>query len=101
MKNHSDTEARRQKKATKTMCDAFLALRDRNEIMSLLNDLCTPSELEAITDRWWVLQLLQDNMPYRQISERTGVSVTTIGRVARYWREGAGGYRLALQRLAE
>jgi len=99
MKNHSDIEAKRQKKATKTMCDAFLAMQAREEILNLLNDLCTPSELEAITDRWWVLQLLQEKMPYRQISERTGVSVTTIGRVARYWREGAGGYQLALERI--
>ena len=99
MKNHSDIEAKRQKKATKTMCDAFLAMQGRDEILNLLNDLCTPSELEAITDRWWVLQLLQEKMPYRQISERTGVSVTTIGRVARYWREGAGGYQLALERI--
>ncbi|MBT8140906.1 MAG: DNA-binding transcriptional regulator [Gammaproteobacteria bacterium] len=99
MKNHSDIEAKRQRKATKSMCDAFLIMQERKEIMSLLNDLCTPAELEAITDRWWVLQLLQEKMPYRQISERTGVSVTTIGRVARYWREGAGGYRLALSRL--
>ena len=47
----------------------------------------------------WDIQLLQEKMPYRQISERTGVSVTTIGRVARYWREGAGGYQLALERI--
>ena len=99
MKNHSDSEAKRQKKATKTMCDAFLVMQSRDEILNLLNDLCTPAELEAITDRWWVLQLLQEKIPYRQISDRTGVSVTTIGRVARYWREGAGGYQLALERI--
>lgn len=99
MKNHSDLEAKRQKKATQSLCDALLSMQKRDEILSLLKDLCTPSELEAITDRWWVLQLLQEGMPYRDISERTGVSVTTIGRVARYWREGAGGYRLALQRI--
>jgi len=101
MKNHSDTEARRQKKATKSLCDAFLVMQERSDIINLLNDLCTPAELEAITDRWWVLQLLQQDMSYRNISERTGVSVTTIGRVARYWREGAGGYQLALERLKE
>ncbi|MCB1596949.1 MAG: DNA-binding transcriptional regulator, partial [Gammaproteobacteria bacterium] len=36
--------------------------------------------------------------PYRQIHDQTGVSVTTIGRVARSLNIGAGGYRKALQR---
>lgn len=99
MKNHTIIEAKRQKKANKSLCDAFLKLEERSEVVDLLRDLCTPSELEAMTDRWWVLLLLQQDLSYRDISERTGVSVTTIGRVARYWREGAGGYRLALKRL--
>lgn len=60
-------------------------------------DLCTPAELEAIADRWKVVPLLAEGVPYREIHDRTGVSVTTIGRVART-RTGAGGYRLALQR---
>lgn len=99
MKKHTITEARRQKKANRSLCDVFLKLKKHSEVVDLLKDLCTPSELEAMTDRWWVLLLLQEKLPYRDISERTGVSVTTIGRVARYWRAGAGGYRLALKRL--
>jgi uncharacterized protein YerC len=38
-------------------------------------------------------------LPYREIHDRTGVSVTTIGRVARCLDLGAGGYRLAAERL--
>ena len=34
-------------------------------------------------------------MPYREIHRLTGVSVTTIGRVARYLAAGNGGYALA------
>ena len=37
-------------------------------------------------------------MAYREIHERTGVSVTTIGRVARFLAQGNGGYRLAADR---
>jgi uncharacterized protein YerC len=40
-------------------------------------------------------------MPYREIQRVTGVSVTTIGRVARCLAAGSGGYALAAQRLAE
>ena len=32
-------------------------------------------------------------LPYREIHRLTGVSVTTIGRVARYLAAGNGGYR--------
>ncbi len=38
-------------------------------------------------------------VPYREIHDRTGVSVTTIGRVARCLDLGAGGYRLVAERL--
>ena len=39
--------------------------------------------------------LLQQGVPYREIHKQTGVSVTTIGRVARYLTNGNGGYTLA------
>ncbi len=42
---------------------------------------------------------MQQNLPYREIHRITGVSVTTIGRVARYLATGAGGYALAVKRL--
>jgi uncharacterized protein YerC len=46
-----------------------------------------------------VVPLLIAEVPYREIHDRTGVSVTTIGRVARCLDLGAGGYRIALERL--
>ncbi|MBT8444992.1 MAG: helix-turn-helix domain-containing protein, partial [Gammaproteobacteria bacterium] len=64
-------------------------------------DLCTPAELQAMKDRWAVVEALQEGLTYRAIHDRTGVSVTTIGRVARCLTDGAGGYRIALERLEE
>ena len=61
-------------------------------------DLCTPAELEAMSDRWKVVPLVAEGVPYREIHERTSVSVTTIGRVARTFERGAGGYATALKR---
>ena len=43
--------------------------------------------------------LLQRDLPYREIHAQTGVSVTTIGRVARTLERGAGGYAIAAKRL--
>ena len=70
-------------------------LDDAAAVRAFLLDLCTPAELEAMTDRWRVVPLLQQGMPYREIHELTQVSVTTIGRVARTLEHGAGGYALA------
>jgi TrpR-related protein YerC/YecD len=78
------------------LCDVLARLDAPGAVQSFLEDLCTPAELEALSDRWCVVPLLADGVSYRQIHERTGVSVTTIGRVARHLEGGAGGYRAAL-----
>ena len=81
-----------------TLAVAINGLRGSDEVRAFLEDLCTPAELEAMTDRWRVVPLLQEGIPYREIHERTQVSVTTIGRVARTLDRGAGGYDLAVRR---
>jgi TrpR-related protein YerC/YecD len=81
------------------LIEALLAMRSAEELHAFLDDLCTPAELEAIADRWRVVPLLRQGVAYREIHDRTGVSVTTIGRVARCLEMGAGGYRLAAERL--
>jgi TrpR-related protein YerC/YecD len=77
---------------------ALLNLRSADELRAFFRDLCTPSELEALADRWRVVPYLQHGTPYREIHDQTGVSVTTIGRVARFLQQGNGGYRLAADR---
>lgn len=77
---------------------AMAGLRTPAQMQAFLEDLCTPAELEAMTDRWKVVPLLLEGVPYREIHDRTLVSVTTIGRVARTLDHGAGGYAAALKR---
>jgi TrpR-related protein YerC/YecD len=81
------------------LCDALLSLHARDEMRALLRDLCTPAELEALSDRWRVVPMLLQGLPYREIHDRTSVSVTTIGRVARCLVLGEGGYRRAAEYL--
>jgi TrpR-related protein YerC/YecD len=78
---------------------AFAALSKPEDVRAFLEDLCTPAELEAMSDRWKVVPLLLEGVPYREIHERTLVSVTTVGRVARTLEHGAGGYAAAVRRL--
>ena len=98
MKQHTEQQLKALKTAADSLYKAFLTLEKPAEVRQFLLDLCTPSELEAIVDRWWTASLLREGRSYRDISEITGVSVTTIGRVARYMNMGEGGYRLALRR---
>ncbi len=83
--------------ALSPLAQALAGLRDPAQVGAFLEDLCTPAELEAMTDRWRVVPLLVQGMPYREIHDLTGVSVTTIGRVARTLERGAGGYAHAVE----
>lgn len=85
--------------SSRSLCEALLTLKTVPECQRFLEDLCTPAELEALVDRWSVVGYLQAGLPYRHIHELTGVSVTTIGRVARFLTQGSGGYQLVLKRL--
>lgn len=80
------------------LAEALAALEQAGEVRAFLEDLCTPAELEAMSDRWRVVPLLLKGVPYREIHDLTQVSVTTIGRVARTLERGAGGYAAAVQR---
>ena len=99
MKHLDQQHAEANRAARSSLAEAFLAMNTAEECRALLKDLTTPAELEALVDRWRVVRYLDQGIPYREIHERTGVSVTTIGRVARFLEQGNGGYRIALERL--
>ena len=82
VKNHRGISSRQEAAAERALFQAILTLRSVEESRDFFRDLCTPAELQALADRWMVVGLLQGGMPYREISKQTGVSVTTIGRVA-------------------
>lgn len=78
--------------------EAILELEDADEVERFLRDLCTLSELQAMAHRWEVAKLVEQGLPYQEISRQTGASTTTVTRVAHWLRYGEGGYRLALER---
>ena len=86
--------------AKRDLLAAVLAHKSPEDCEAFFTDLCTPAELDALSGRWRVARLLAQGMPYREISEKTGISTATVTRVARcltYGREG--GYRRALEKL--
>jgi len=95
-RRHTDNE--KAEDAIDDLANAFQRLGSAAQVRAFLEDLCTPAELEAMSDRWKVVPLVAEGVPYREIHDRTLVSVTTIGRVARTLERGAGGYAAALKR---
>jgi len=89
------------KALTADLCDALLTPRSAEEMARLLTDLCTPAEIRTLAERWHVARLLDGaDLSYRDIHEATGVSTTTIVRVARFLRqEPHQGYREAIDRM--
>ena len=77
---------------------AIASLRTRDEVERFLRDLCTISELDAMSHRWQVAQLLDEGLPYLEVARRAHASTTTVTRVSQWLRNGEGGYRLVLQR---
>jgi len=100
MKYHLRDKAETKRLENK-LYQAILALETVDECRRFFKDLCTPAELEAISDRWATVGLLMKNESYREIAEKTGVSLTTIGRVARSLYGEDKGYQLVLERLGE
>jgi TrpR-related protein YerC/YecD len=96
-----------KKRSTQTVGDVPLnalievmqVLDQPGELHRFITDLCTPAELESMADRWRVVPLLMEGIAYREIHDRTGVSVTTIGRVARCLANEQGGYQQAVKKL--
>jgi TrpR-related protein YerC/YecD len=80
------------------LADALLAMRTREETKRFLRDLCTLPELEALTHRWQIARLVEQDVPYLEIAERVPTSTATVTRVAQWVRHGSGGYQLALER---
>ncbi len=99
MKDKSNLAPEVLREAENALFEAIVCLRSAEECRDFFRDLCTPAELQALVDRWTVVGLLRDGLTYREINARTGVSVTTIGRVARFLAEGFGGYRTVVERL--
>lgn len=99
MKRHRTISPRQEAQSERALFATVAVLRTGDECRAFFRDLCTPAEIQAMADRWAAVDCLQRGLPYREIHRLTGVSVTTIGRVARFLASGNGGYALAVRRL--
>ena len=94
---------REQAELARQLCEVLLTPKTTEEMAGLLADLCTPAEVRTLAERWHVARLLDEGtLSYREIHDATGVSTTTIVRVARFLKqEPHQAYRLAIRRVTE
>ena len=99
MKSDRKYTERQEREAEDKLFEAIKTLQGFDEYRSFFQDILTPSEFQAIKDRWTVAVLLYEGYTYREINAISGVSITTVARVARFLSDGSGGYQIALERL--
>ena len=81
--------------------EALLTLQTPAECAAFFEDLCTVSEIQAMSQRLEVAKMLRAQSPYSEIVEKTGASSATISRVGRCLNYGKDGYKTVLKRLDE
>ncbi|MGG0815036.1 YerC/YecD family TrpR-related protein [Paenibacillus alvei] len=85
--------------AIEQLLEAIIKLQSIEECYDFFEDLTTPKELQALSQRLEVAKMLLKGSTYMEIEAETGASTAIISRVKRTLHFGNGSYRLMLGRL--
>ena len=77
--------------------ETILKLKDLDECCKFFDDLCTPTELRSMEQRFDGAGYLQQGLVYLDILDKTGASSATISRVNRALKYGENGLLDALE----
>lgn len=77
---------------------AVLSLENEQECEAFFEDICTIKEIQDISQRLSVAEMLDKGRNYNEISKETGASTATISRVNKCLVYGSGGYRNVLDK---
>ena len=84
--------AKNEKKArSMALYETIMSLKDIDECCRFFDDLCTPTELRSLEQRFDVAVYLEQGLVYLDILEKTGASSATISRVRRAMLDGGAG----------
>lgn len=96
-----DQLSSRESRDIRELAKILAKISDEKEALKVLRDLCTLDEIREIARRWKAVRLINQKVPYREVSRITGLSTATVTRVAYWLHNGKGGYRLLLERSRE
>ena len=83
----------------KAFVEAILTLKNEQECVAFLEDICTIKEIQDISQRLLVAKMLNEGEKYQNIEKQTGASTATISRVNKCLAYGSGGYKIVLDRV--
>ncbi len=86
-------------KSVDYLFDAILKLETVDECYDFFEDLCTVTEIKALSQRIVVAKMLQEGKVYSDIVAQTGASTATISRVNRSLQYGCNGYDMVFKRM--
>ena len=86
-------------KAIDRLMKAVLTLQSAEECYAFFEDICTIKEIQDMSQRLEVAELLSDGCNYQEVVEKTNVSTATICRVNKCLNYGAGGYKTVIDRM--
>ena len=72
-----------KKQRSIALYEAIMQIKDLDECCRFFDDLCTPTELRSMEQRYDVAVYLLQDQVYTEILEKTGASSATISRVRR------------------
>lgn len=78
---------------------AIMTLNSAEECQMFFEDLCTIKEIDDMTQRMEVAEMLNENKSYQEVATATGASTATICRVNKCLNYGSNGYRTVLERI--
>jgi TrpR-related protein YerC/YecD len=78
----------------------YLSLvNDKELIFDFLRDLLSENEIIEFSRRFEVAKLLSEKISYTEIEQKTGMSSTTIARIAKFLNGENKGYKTAIDKL--
>lgn len=77
---------------------AVMSSDNIEECYDFFRDLCTDSEIKAMSERFQVARMLREHRMYSDIVRETQVGTATISRVNNNLLNGTGGYERAIDR---
>ena len=89
----------RKKERVMSLYEHIVEIGTVEECLRFFEDLCAPTELQAMEQRFNVAKMLHDGKVYTAILSETGASSATVGRVKRCLDYGNGGYKMILDRM--
>ncbi len=81
----------KEKKQSMALYETILKLKDLDECYRFFSDLCTPTELHSMEQRFDTAVCLHQGMVYSDVLEKVGASSATISRVRRSMLDGGAG----------